>query len=609
MTMNSLAGRPSMPIGDEAATWSGLLAERARIDGTAPAVSWFAGDGTLVTLDWASYHARAEAVAAALLRWNVRRQQTVAIIAPIRVEHLIAEHAVISIGATSVSMYETLSAEQLQHVIADAAPAVIIVSGLAASERIEALPWVRARRPHLVLLDGERDGWHAWDSLEESGQGHVDAQRTELAARAAGVRPSDVQTIVYTSGTTGMPKGVMLSHASLLSLTGNLIRAGILDYQYRNVGHLPLAHVAERLWSIYLPLRLGGHTLCCPDAKQLFDYYRVHRPTWLMAVPRTWDKIRRALDVAAASQRFSDRAAEIARDRETLREEWVARAGDLPVPAELRARVHAARQGVLKELRAEMGIDEAGYASTSAAPITDELRLAIGTYGIDVLVGYGLTETSGPVMLERAGRPVFGSVGTMLDDYEFSLAEDGEILLRGAAVCLGYRNRPDATAELIDAEGWLHTGDIGRIDERGSVYLTGRKKELIINASGKNISPTEVESHLQGHGFLDQVMVHGDERPYIVALITVDPAALRSFTGQAASTEELLGDDRVRAAIEAAVAEANTHVSRPEQIKRYAVLPVQWSHGSGELTPTLKLRRTVIQDKYRTTIDALYDAD
>ncbi|MFG2731574.1 AMP-dependent synthetase/ligase [Streptomyces canus] len=614
------AGAPKEPSeggGVPARTVPLVLAEQAAAKPTYSAISWKAADGSVTTLTWSQYRELVLDTATAFLSLGLQPSQTIAILAGNRVEHLTADLAASHCGAASVSLYPTFSAEQLAHVVADAEPRVIVMEE-SAKVRIEQVPWVQEHHPYLITLPPHQSCEAApsnstpttWPELLGRGAERRTDLGEEIERRVKALRPEDPLTYIYTSGTTGLSKGVTLTHRNLLWDAEALHRTGCFDYDYRVVSALPLAHVAERLWSIYLPLHLGGHVWCCPDAQDLLDSLRRQRPSFFMAVPRVWEKLRQGAEMVLASPMPESRQSDLQRDRDTLLKEWRLLQDDALVPAELRTAAQVAREGALREVREVFGLDRALATGCGAAPIRSDIVEFFASLGVYVQQAYGLTETGGVAVAARDARHSRGSVGFPLPGAEVRLAPDGEIEIKSPSNTPGYRNLKDATAELYTADGWLRTGDVGRIDEAGRLHITDRKKEILVSASGKNIAPTAIESLIAGRLFIDQVMVVGEGRPYVVALLTVDPQVLQAFARAhdipEASVEELLEHAVVRNQVQTLVDQANRLLSRPEQIKRFVLLPSMWSIESGELTPTLKMRRKAISERHQHHIDALY---
>ncbi|WP_431972013.1 AMP-dependent synthetase/ligase [Nocardia sp. bgisy134] len=575
-----------------------------------PAVSWHEGSNQR-TLSWFRYREEVLNLAGAFLRLGLNFGDTVAIVADNRSEHLLADWAALHCGAVPVSVYPTMAAEQMDYVLSDCAPRLIVVVGHHQQQIVRELPWVVGNRPKLVLFEPLSDpiapDEFSWDEVVALGRDSRTWVADELDTRISLVEPASPATIVYTSGTTGMPKGVVLTHGNVLWEVDAMVSTGTVDYAYRSVSHLPLAHVAERLWSLYLPMRLGGHVFCCPDSAQLVLALQTHRPSFLMTVPRVWEKLRTAVDHIASSSPFADRRSEIARDRKILREVAEARLEDQHVSALQATAAAHAREGVLREIRQALGLDGVIYPCTGAAPVSHELRLDLASVGIDVHVGYGMTETCGIATGDRFGCGGRDAVGTPLPGVDIWIAADGEILVRSPGNTPGYRHGDGVE---LYTETWLHTGDIGFLDPAGRLHVTDRRKELLITSSGKNIAPTAIETRLAGQSFLDTVIAVGNDRPYVVALLTVEPSLLVKFARERdiddTDIAALLDHPVVRAEIDAAVERANQGLSRPEQVKKYRVLADQWSPHTGELTPTFKMRRNVITAKYSAVIEDLY---
>jgi len=596
----------------EIADLSDLLDRNATARPDHPAISWFEGD-VLRTLSWSDYRAKVRLIAHAYVDLGLKPDDTVAILAPNIAEHFIADLAALQVGAATVSLYPTLSADQLAYVLRDADPKVIVVADVAAHDRVVAALQGRQSAAIVVVIDAGSavlpSGAKSWiDLIDRAG----DASEKRVGGRSEREFESDpgrVATYVYTSGTTGNPKGVILTHGNLLYQLGAWERTGLFQASYRVVSYLPLSHIAERLWSLYFPLQSGGHVLCCPDSSQLVRHLAAQRPSFFMGVPRVWEKLRAGARSLLGSPKYSAREDELKAAMAVTREAWTASQDDRTVSAELTRRAIAAREGILFDVHKDLGFDQTVTSASGAAPISHDLKEFFGSLGIDICQAYGLSETTGLATWERVGWGSRGSSGFALPGSEVRIADDGEIMLRSPGLTPGYRNMPEAT-EALFVDGWLASGDIGRLDEAGRLFVTDRKKELIVTSSGKNISPTSVESLLVGRDIIDQVVVVGDGKPYLTALLTASPTNLLRFAKDHGLPEtdlsSLVRDPLVLAHAQCLVDRANESLSRPERIKKFELLADQWSDQTGELTPSMKLRRRVITTKYAHTLDRFY---
>jgi long-chain acyl-CoA synthetase len=586
-----------------------MILENAHQRGGAPAVTWTVGTDTH-TLSWTAYRHRILNVARALVDMGVGPDRDVAIILGNTVEHLVADIAAIHCGAATIGVYRTFSDEQIHHVLADAAPAVVIVQDDDTAKRIAEMTWA-VPDPFQVVAVSSAGGVLDWNQLEAAGERAGAATIAELDRRLAAIDVNRPLTYIYTSGTTGPPKGVTLTTSNIVRATEALVGCGWLDHDYRSVSYLPLAHIVERLFSLYVPVHVGGHVVCCPNSADLTSMLVRFRPTAFFGVPRIFEKLRTGIESMLASPAMAELRPQIAEERRVLAEASRLRRADQLVPAHLHSAEVLARQGAVRQVRARMGLDKVSSFACGAAATTEDLIEFWASIGIEVYLGYGMTENSGIVTCDRAGSGAAGSVGLPLPGWEISIAGDGEILLRGPGNTPGYRNRAEATAELFTSDNWLRTGDIGHLDAAGRLHITGRKKDLLVTAAGKNIAPGTIESQLVGRSFIDQVMVFGEAKPYLVALIAVDAPALAGFAAAHGITDAedpsaLVEHPKVQAEVERLVTQANASLSRPEQIKKFAVLPDPWTPLSGELTATLKLRRNVVSTRFSEIIDGLY---
>jgi long-chain acyl-CoA synthetase len=539
--------------------------------------------GDELSITWKEYAEKVRRVAAGLAGIGLGRGDSMAIMLTNRPDFHWFDAAALHLGATPFSVYNTYASDQIQFQIEDA-EARIVVTEKAFEDRIRALSGV----DHVIVVDGG-------DDVEQHADGEFDF---DAAWRA--VEPEDVLTLIYTSGTTGPPKGVQLTHSNLISAVRGFDEVIAFPADGRVVSWLPMAHIAERACSHYLPMLLGFSTTDCPDPRQVVAYLPEVRPTWFFAVPRIWEKLKAAIEagVAAEQDAAKKQATEWALDV-GLRKVRHEQAGE-PVPEELRAEHAKADELVLSKIRERLGLDQVESVNVGAAPTPREVIEFFHAIGVPLAELWGMSETTGYGTCNPPDRIKIGTVGPVSPGVEMKLADDGEVLIRGPVVTRGYRNQPDKTREAIDGEGWLHTGDVGEFDEDGYLKIVDRKKELIINAAGKNMSPANIEAKVKASSpVIGQVVAIGDMKPYNVALITLDPDVAPAFAAQH-------GDDAVLAEVERGVAAANEQMSRVEQIKKYKVLTEEWLPGGDELTPTMKLKRKPILEKYAKEIEELY---
>jgi long-subunit acyl-CoA synthetase (AMP-forming) len=504
--------------------------------------------------------------------------------------------AAMHLGATCFSVYNTSSPEQVEYVVRDAGNRVIVTEQafletvLAAREQIEGLE-------HVVVIDGEAPaGTISVAELEAMGDPDFDF---EAAWRA--VEPEDVLCLIYTSGTTGPPKGVQLTHANMVAVWRACDAVQATKPGGRMISFLPSAHIADRWAGLYAQMFYGNCVFCCPDPRQMVAYSIEVKPTVWGGVPRIWEKLKAAIEIGIAAEadeakrEATEAAIELGRRR--------ARAYiDGGVPEELQAEWDRADEQALSKIRALLGLDQVESFVVGAAPTPPEVLEFFLALGIEIRETWGMSETTAITTLNPPGRVRVGTVGPPIPDTEVKLAEDGEVMVRGPQVMLGYRNQPEKTAEALSEDGWLLTGDIGEFDEQGYLRIVDRKKELIINAAGKNMSPANIEAKLKAASTLiAQAVAVGDNRPYNVALLVLDPESL-------AARGALAGDPAITEEIAQAVETANARLSRVEQIKRHKVLDGEWAPGGEELTPTMKLKRRPIERKYEDEIEALYAA-
>jgi long-chain acyl-CoA synthetase len=556
------------------------------------------------SLTWSELLARVEAVAGGLAKLGVGRGDTVAIMLGNRPEFHVVDLAAAMLGATPFSIYLTYPPAEIQYLCSDADSKVAIVE----REYLPVLLEARKALPgleHVIVVDGEAPTGTLGLADVEGSNPDFDA-----AGAAAEVGADDLVTLIYTSGTTGPPKGVQLSHHNIMVSAKAVDEIIPFPAGGRVISWLPAAHIAERMAHHYIPVIYGGTVTCCPNPREILSYLPQVRPTWFFAVPRIWEKLKAGLETMQAAQPEEQRkpleqalAAAVSRVRLKQRGE--------PVPPELEAEVAQADERMFSKLREMLGLDQVIAVNVGAAPTPLEVLEFFHALGIELAELWGMSETCGFGTCNRPGEVKLGTVGPASPGVELKIADDGELLVRGQFVMVGYRNAPETTADTIDSDGWLHTGDIGELDEDGFLKIVDRKKEIIINAAGKNMSPANIEAAIKSAGpLIGQACCIGDRRPYNTALIVLDADFAPQWAAQqgiaARALEDLAREPKVIAAVQAGVDAANEHLARVEQIKKFTIVPGDWLPGGDELTPTMKLKRKPIAAKYEAEIEAMY---
>jgi len=587
-----------------AESWGGLPAYSDR-DG-----------GPWQTITWQQTREQALRLAAGFAALGLRPGERVALMLPNRLEHVLADFGAVHAGGVPVTFYATLAADQVGYMAADCDARIAVLDGAAELARwqpvLASLPGLRK----IIVRDDDAcpagDLYLSWRDFAALGAERLAAAPDEVASRMAGVRPSDPATLLYTSGTTGTPKGVIITHASILYEVITATESGNARPHVRWVSYLPLAHIAERMFTLYLAICNAGHTYFCHNATtELVATIGEVKPTAFFGVPRVWEKIQAGIQALLAAEQDEGRRAAVAAAMDTgLRYVRSCQYGQLTTD-ELAAEFASAEQSVLRPIRSLLGLGDAEVVVSASAPLPPEVGEFFAGLGLRILDVYGMTETTGAFTSNTQSAFKLGTVGQAVPGMELRIAGDGEILVRGPLNTPGYLNLPDQTAELIDTGGWLHTGDIGSLDADGFLSVVDRKKELIITSGGENISPAAIENLLVAHPLIGQALAYGDRRPCVVALLTLDgdvaPAWARARGIEAGSLAALADDPAVLTVIAAAVATANARLARVQQIKTWRLLPVEWTAESEELTPTLKLKRRIVHAKYADVIDALYE--
>jgi long-chain acyl-CoA synthetase len=548
----------------------------------------------------AEFLTQVKAVAKGIIANGIQAGDRVAVMSRTRYEWTLVDYAIWYAGCISVPVYETSSAEQVQWILSDSGSVALFCERHANKAVFEE---VAVDLPDVTRVWVFDDG--AIDALTRAG---VDVSDQELEARRVTIQPDTLATIIYTSGTTGRPKGCMLTHKNFMFEVDNVV-AGLHDVflapNSSTLLFLPIAHVFGRtiqLGCVRARVRMGH----APDVKELLPLLGSFQPTFVLSVPRVFEKIFNSSQqkaIAAGKGHIFDTAAKVAVEYSEALDDGGPGLG-------LKIKHALFDKLVYSKIRAAMG-GKIEWAVSGGAPLGARLGHFFRGIGVTILEGYGLTETSASTTVNRPSAIGIGTVGQPVPGASVKVAADGELLLAGDQIFVGYWNNPTATAEVLEADGWFHSGDIGEIDDRGFVRITGRKKELIVTAAGKNVAPAVLEDRLRSNFLVSQCMVVGDAQPFIGALVTLDPEAVPSWLKQNDRPEntaiaDLVNDEAMRATIQSAVDEANKAVSQAEAIKKFTILPIDWTEEGGQMTPSMKLKRNIVMKDHEAEITAIY---
>jgi long-chain acyl-CoA synthetase len=567
-------------------------------------------EGGWATFTYAEARQRVLEIAAGFAALGLRPGEAVALMMVNRSEHVLADLGALHAGGVGCTVYSTFAPEQIEFVAGDVNARYVVLGGPAELARwepvLDRLPDLR----RIIMLDGAPAGdrFMTWDDFLAQGRAALEADPAAAEARWRAVGAEDVATVLYTSGTTGMPKGVPLTHHNVLYEVEATNRMTSLPERGTQISYLTYAHIAERVLSLYLPLAKASHVHFCTDLANLGATLGQVRPMLFFGVPRVWEKMMARLLAVLATQ--PEEQQEAVRKAMAAGVAYV-EAGQYghTVTPEIQAAFEQADQSLLSIVRGMIGFDRAEWTATGAAPLPAEVQRFFAGLGLRVIDVYGMTETTGAFTANSPACYRLGTVGRAEPGVEVRIAADGEILTRSPLNTGGYLNRPEGTAALIDDDGWLHTGDIGAVDDDGFYRVVDRKKELIITSGGENISPAAIENHLKEHPLIGQALAYGDQRPYPVAVLTLDGEVAPGWAqarGIEGSLAELAEHPEVLKEIGAAVAAANDKLARVQQIKKWALVGTEWTAETEELTPSLKLKRRVIHAKYADVIDSLY---
>ena len=583
------------------------LFEQAKSQPQAPAYYQKVGDEWKAT-SYHDYAAQVKQAAKALIGLGLEPGAKVCILGWNRPEWVIADFATMAIGGAPAGIYTTCSAEEVQYIVHHAEAKVVILENEAQLAKIKQ---EEARLPllqHIVMMHGPRVDHPlalSWEEFLAKGYAVTDARFDE---RMAALEPHGLATLIYTSGTTGPPKGVMLSHENLAwtaQVSKELIGSAPSD---TSLSYLPLSHIAEQMFTVHGPATRGGAVYFAESIEKVPDNIKEVQPTLFFGVPRIWEKFHAGVSAKLSQAKGTKKklvtwAMKVSRERMAL-----LNAGETPGIL-LRAQYALASKLVFSKLKPAIGLGKARVCVTGAAPISKEVLEFFSSLDIAVLEVYGQSEDTGPTSFNIPGKTRYGSVGPILPGVDVKIAPDGEILVRGKNVFLGYYKDPQATSETL-VEGWLHSGDLGEIDANGFLNITGRKKDIIITAGGKNITPKNIEEALKNHALIAEAVVIGDRRKFLSAVLTLDPDAAVKFAkerGQSGDRPHELPE--LVAAVQEIVDGVNKTLARVETVKRFAILSRSFTVEHGELTPTLKVKRKVVNENFAAEIEAMYADD
>ncbi|HKA63919.1 MAG TPA: long-chain fatty acid--CoA ligase [Methylomirabilota bacterium] len=591
-------------------TLASMFWNRVERDGDRPAQQSKEA-GAWKTRTWREVGEIVRDLATGLLALGRKKEDAVGILSASRAEWVQADFAAFSAGCRTIPIYPTYPPDLIQYIVNDAGVKTLFVEDAGQLAKVLEMQGKMDGLEQIVVIHGYQGEPSShimtWDGLRRLGRDNVERLKSDLAGRVAEVRPEDIATIVYTSGTTGPPKGVVQTHGNHMATLDSASKmAGIQDRD-THLLFLPLAHSFARLES-FIGVHRGLTTAFAENIDKLRDNLPEVKPHFICSVPRVFEKvyagvIAKAETGSPVKRKIFHWAVGVGREASKLQQ------ARRPVPPGLAFKHRLAHKLVFSKLHEALG-GRLRFAVSGGAPLSKEIAEFFHAAGILILEGYGLTETCPSLTFNRLDNFRFGSVGQAQPGIEIKIAPDGEILGRGANIAKGYFKKPEATAEVFLPDGWFATGDIGRVDGDGFLYITDRKKDLIVTAGGMNIAPQNIENLLKGDPFISQAMVHGDKRPYPVALITLNPEELTKF----AKTEGILDTEpaslarnpKVMERVNRIVEERNDELQSYAKIKKFSILPADFTVENGLLTPTLKVKRKVITEKYRETLDSLY---
>ena len=591
-------------------TLASMFWNRVERDGDRAAQRYKA-NGTWHTLSWRQVGEAVRELATGLLALGRRKEDAIGILSASRAEWVQADFATFSAGCRTIPIYPTYPPDLIQYIVNDAGVKTLFVEDPAQLAKVLEVQGKMDGLEQIVVIQGYQGEASprilTWDGLRRLGRDNLESRKSELAGRVAEVRPGDIATIVYTSGTTGPPKGVVQTHGNHMGTLESAAKMETITAGETHLLFLPLAHSFARLES-FLGVHRGLTTAFAENIDKLRDNLPEVKPHFICSVPRVFEKVYAGVIAKAEAgspikKKIFHWAVGVGREVSRLKQ------AKKPVPAGLAFKYRLAHKLVFSKLHEALG-GRLRFAVSGGAPLSKEIAEFFHAAGILILEGYGLTETCPSLTFNRLDHFKFGSVGQAQPGIEVKIAPDGEILGRGPNIAKGYFKQPEATAEVFLADGWFATGDIGQIDADGFLYITDRKKDLIVTAGGMNIAPQNIENLLKGDPFISQAMVHGDKRPYPVAIITLNPEELAKFAKEQgilnAEPAALAKHPKVVERVARIVETRNGELQSYAKVKKFTILPGDFTVENGLLTPTLKVKRRIITDKHRELLDSLY---
>ena len=591
-------------------TLASMFWNRVERDGDRVAQRYKAG-GAWHPLSWRQVGEVVRELATGLLVLGRRKDDAVGILSASRAEWVQADFAIFSAGCRTIPIYPTYPPDLIQYLVNDAGIKTLFVEDAGQLAKVLEVQGKLDGLEQIVVMQGYQGEASprimTWDELRRRGRDNVERLKSDLAGRVAEVRPEDIATIVYTSGTTGPPKGVVQTHGNHMATLESAAGMDTIEDGATHLLFLPLAHSFARLES-FLGVHRGLVTAFAENIDKLRDNLPEVKPDFICSVPRVFEKVYAGVIAKAEAgspikKKIFHWAVGVGREVSRLKQ------ARKPVPAGLAFKYRLAHKLVFSKLHAALG-GRLRFAVSGGAPLSKEIAEFFHAAGILILEGYGLTETCPSLTFNRLQHFKFGSVGQAQPGIEVKIAADGEILGRGGNIAKGYFKKPEATAEVFLTDGWFATGDIGRFDEDGFLYITDRKKDLIVTAGGMNIAPQNIENLLKGDPFISQAMVHGDKRPYPVAILTLNPEELAKFAKEQGilNTEPaaLAKHPKVVERVARIVETRNGELQSYAKVKKFAILPGDFTVENGLLTPTLKVKRRIITDQQRELLDSLY---